>query len=174
VGFTFCRFTADCLRYPAIKSKPHHYLCTWRFALTAVFGLYFPHSAVSASLDRHCGSTEPALGSPIPYVSEVSMVAQCANPACNRLFRELSKGRLFLLPPITGDSSYWTWSAGKLADHCYWLCPECDPTHTITRIESGVVVSVRDPGTPYPAPAAAPGRRKRPGQISLRSHTETA
>lgn len=98
------------------------------------------------------------------------MVAKCANPACNRLFRELSKGRLFLLPP-TPDSSYWTWSAGNLSDYCYWLCPECDATHTITQTESGVVVSARDPGTPYPT-AAAPGRRKRPGQISLRSYTE--
>ena len=25
------------------------------------------------------------------------MIAKCANPACNREFRELSKGRLFLL-----------------------------------------------------------------------------
>jgi len=71
------------------------------------------------------------------------MVAKCANPACNCLFRELSKGRVFLLPP-TPDSSYWTWSAGKLSDHCYWLCPKCDATHTITRCESGVVVSPRD------------------------------
>jgi hypothetical protein len=100
------------------------------------------------------------------------MVAKCANPACNREFRELSKGRLFLLPPIRRDSFDW-WSAGKLSDHCYWLCPECDATQTITRTESEVVVSVRDPGTPYPAPAAL-GRRKRPGQIGLRSYTETA
>jgi hypothetical protein len=100
------------------------------------------------------------------------MVAKCANPACNRLFRELSKGRVFLLPP-TPDSSYWTWSAGNLSDHCYWLCPECDATHTITRTESEVVVRVRDPGAPYPAPAI-PGRRKRPGQVTLRSYTETA
>jgi hypothetical protein len=27
------------------------------------------------------------------------MVAKCANPACNCEFRELSKDRLFLLPP---------------------------------------------------------------------------
>ena len=27
------------------------------------------------------------------------MVAKCANGVCNREFRELSKGRLFLLPP---------------------------------------------------------------------------
>ncbi len=100
------------------------------------------------------------------------MIAKCANPACNREFRELSKGRLFLLPP-TQDASHWTWRAGKLADHCYWLCPECDVTHTITRTESEVVVSVREPGIPYPAPAA-PGRRKRPEQISLRSYSETA
>ena len=100
------------------------------------------------------------------------MVAKCANPACNRLFQDLSKGRLFLLPP-THDSFDWTWSAGKLSDHCYWLCSECDTTHTITRTESEVVVSVRDPGTPCPA-SAAPDRRKRPGQISLRSYTETA
>ena len=100
------------------------------------------------------------------------MVAKCANTTCNRLFRELSKGRLFLLPP-TPDSSDWTSSAGKLSDHCYWLCPECAATHTITRRESEVVVSVRDPGTPNLTPAAS-SRRKGPGQIGLRSYTETA
>src|SRR5271167_1890492 len=81
------------------------------------------------------------------------MVAKCSNPACNCLFRELSKGRVFLLPP-TPDSSYWTWSAGKLSDHCYWLCPKCDATHTITRCESGVVVSPRDPSLLDSTPAA--------------------
>ena len=99
------------------------------------------------------------------------MVAKCANPACNRLFRELSKGRLFLLPP-TPDSSYWTWSAGKLSDHCYWLCPECDATYTITRFGSEVVVSVHDPGTADPVPDALPSSnrpsRNRPRQIRLR------
>jgi hypothetical protein len=72
------------------------------------------------------------------------MVAKCSNPACDCLFRELSKGRVFLLPP-TPDSSYWTWSAGNLSDYCYWLCPECDATLTITRWESGVVVRPREP-----------------------------
>ena len=100
------------------------------------------------------------------------MIAKCTNPACNREFRELSKGRLFLFPP-TPDSSDWKGIAGNLSDHCYWLCPECDATHTITRTESEVVVSLREPGTPYPTPAA-PIRRKRPGQISLRTYSETA
>ena len=58
------------------------------------------------------------------------MVAKCSNPACNCLFRELSKGRVFLLPP-TLDSLCFTWSAGKLSDHCYWLCPECASVYTL-------------------------------------------
>jgi hypothetical protein len=77
------------------------------------------------------------------------MVARCANPACHREFRELSKGRLFLLPP-TRDSADWTWSAGKLSDYCFWLCPGCDATHTVVRRDSEVVVSVRGPGSTYP------------------------
>ncbi len=103
------------------------------------------------------------------------MVAKCANPACNRLFRELSKGRLFLLPP-TSAASYWTWSAGKLSDHCYWLCPECDATYTITRLGPEVIISVREPGSAYPSDAASSSSNKdsgnRPRQVSPRRHTE--
>ena len=57
------------------------------------------------------------------------MVAQCANPGCQREFPELSQGRLFLLPP-TDDCSH-TWRGQRLIDHCYWLCPNCATTHTI-------------------------------------------
>jgi hypothetical protein len=47
------------------------------------------------------------------------MVAQCANGGCNREFMELSKARLFLLPPagIHGGA--------RMSDHYYWLCPDC-------------------------------------------------
>ena len=77
------------------------------------------------------------------------MVAKCANPACNREFRELSKGRLFLLPPTGRNYSGATAKVERLSDYCYWLCPECDATHMIVRRESEVVVSVRGPGNPY-------------------------
>ncbi len=70
------------------------------------------------------------------------MVANCVNPTCNRQFRELSKGRLFLLPPTRGfDSPQLT---EKLSDHCYWLCPECDLLYTVTRQGSKVLVTMRD------------------------------
>ena len=46
------------------------------------------------------------------------MVSRCCNPACNCVFRELSKGRLFLLPPAHFHSD-----SIKLSDYCYWLCP---------------------------------------------------
>lgn len=68
------------------------------------------------------------------------MVAQCANPECNRQFRQLSKGRLFLLPP-SPDSTELMWRTNKLTDHCYWLCPECSKQYTIERVDSGVLVS---------------------------------
>ena len=100
------------------------------------------------------------------------MVAQCANPACNREFRELSKGRLFLLPP-THQESLATWGDRKLSDYCYWLCPECEATHTITRDESEVVVSKRDPTLRSFAPAL-PRRSMGRVQIGLRSYTERA
>jgi len=53
------------------------------------------------------------------------MVAKCANGGCNREFRELSKGRLFLLPPAD------TRGVGRLADYCYWLCPDCESVYTL-------------------------------------------
>jgi hypothetical protein len=53
------------------------------------------------------------------------MVATCASGSCNREFRELSKGRLFLLPP-TGMLG-----GEKLSDYCYWLCPDCSSVYTL-------------------------------------------
>lgn len=54
------------------------------------------------------------------------MVAKCANPNnCNREFRELNKGRLFLLPPHT--------TVPRLVDYCYWLCPDCAAMYTLER-----------------------------------------
>jgi hypothetical protein len=79
------------------------------------------------------------------------MVAKCANTTCNRRFRELSKGRLFLLPP-THDCSESIRQVERLSDYCFWLCPECEATHTITRGESGIVVSPRDPSLLGAAP----------------------
>jgi hypothetical protein len=57
------------------------------------------------------------------------MVARCASPGCNQEFRELSKGRLFLLPPICDFAEVR--GVPRLIDHCYWLCPDCAGTHTI-------------------------------------------
>jgi hypothetical protein len=99
------------------------------------------------------------------------MVAKCANPACNREFRELSKGRLFVLPPTRRTYSESLGRVERLSDYCYWLCPECEATHTITRSDSEVAVGVRGPGTPYPVLVTSP-RRRRPGQVTLRSCTQ--
>jgi hypothetical protein len=68
------------------------------------------------------------------------MVARCANPDCDREFLELSKGRLFLFPPVP-DFRESPFSVPKLIDHCYWLCPECACTHTITLEGSKAVVT---------------------------------
>ena len=100
------------------------------------------------------------------------MVAQCANPACNREFRELSKGRLFLLPPDRHANAVAMGKVERLSDYCYWLCSECDATHTITRHELEVLVAVRGPGCPYPI-AATSDCRKRPRQIAMRNCTQT-
>lgn len=68
------------------------------------------------------------------------MVARCANPRCNSEFRELSKGRLFLLPP-TPDIETPFASVSRLIDHCYWLCPQCAGTHTISIQGATILVS---------------------------------
>ena len=100
------------------------------------------------------------------------MVAKCANPTCNRIFRQLSMGRLFLLPPNHNDpESMSTWKFERLSDYCFWLCPECEPTLTITRCESEVVVSERGPGTTY---CEATASHRRPQQIRQRSYTQAA
>ena len=109
----------------------------------------------------------------IRIMKESPMVAKCANPACKRIFRELSKGRLFLLPPARHCYSDPLGTVDKLSDYCYWLCPECDGIYTIMRHESEVVVSVRAQGTPHPNPiSSARPRRKRPGQVSYQSQSQ--
>lgn len=92
------------------------------------------------------------------------MLAKCANLACNVEFRELSKGRLFLLPPPNFSCQHF-----KLTDYCYWLCPGCDQTHTITRRGPEVMVCRRGPGTTYSAPNTA---QRRPVQNRLRSYRQ--
>ena len=94
------------------------------------------------------------------------MITRCSNPVCNCVLQDLSKGRLFLLPP-----TYYYSESIKLSDYCYWLCPECDATYTITRIGSEVVIDERGPGTTYSVTAASRSRT-RPGQVTLRSYTE--
>lgn len=75
------------------------------------------------------------------------MVANCANPACGRPFRELNRGRLFLLPPTHDYSVPALLRRERLSDYCYWLCPDCERTHTINRCGPGasVMVSLRRP-----------------------------
>jgi hypothetical protein len=68
------------------------------------------------------------------------MVARCANPQCNSEFRELSKGRLFLLPPAPDFGESFA-SVPRMIDHCYWLCPQCAITYTISIRGTTIVVS---------------------------------
>jgi hypothetical protein len=57
------------------------------------------------------------------------MIATCANPPCSQEFRQLSKGRLFLLPPVLDN--FEIPQDRRLIDHCYWLCPKCAHSYTI-------------------------------------------
>jgi len=66
------------------------------------------------------------------------MVATCANPACNQEFRELSKGKLFLLPPSRPSSEML--GVQRLIDHCYWLCPGCTRSYTVELQDSIPIV----------------------------------
>ena len=92
------------------------------------------------------------------------MLAKCANPPCNRQFRELSKGRLFVLPPFNECFI-------RLSDFCYWLCPECAAKCTITQFESEVVIVARAPDMTNSASAAVL-RSDRRGPPGLRDRTQ--
>lgn len=73
------------------------------------------------------------------------MVARCFIPTCNCEFRELSKGRLFVLPPNRDFSeSMSTGTLEQLINYCYWLCPKCAAIHTLTRLGSEIVISERE------------------------------
>src|SRR5271166_1267003 len=77
---------------------------------------------------------------------EVKMVATCAMPECGHKFHQLSKGRLFLLPPLQ-DSSLLMWRVETLANYCYWLCAECSLEYTIEREGTELTVSKRELST---------------------------
>lgn len=62
------------------------------------------------------------------------MVAKCANLECNKIFHELHKGRLFLLPPSA--------AVPRLIDYCYWLCPDCASKYTIERDPGQLRISI--------------------------------
>ncbi len=72
------------------------------------------------------------------------MIARCANPDCNCQFRELGKGRLFLLPPVRELREAFS-SEPRLIDHCYWLCPACSLTYTMCLEDSKPVVRRIEP-----------------------------
>ena len=65
------------------------------------------------------------------------MVSKCANPLCNEEFQELSKGRLFLLPPKQ--------PVARLIDYCYWLCSDCASLLTVELEGAGLIVRKRQP-----------------------------
>lgn len=67
------------------------------------------------------------------------MVAKCANPKCNREFRQLSKGRLYILPPTEASLT----TIQNLSDCSYWLCEECSELFLITRRGCEVIVNER-------------------------------
>ena len=62
------------------------------------------------------------------------------------MFRELGKGRLFLLPPVR-DFRESLFSLPKLIDHCYWLCPECSLIFTLELQGTEMVVRKREPAS---------------------------
>lgn len=85
------------------------------------------------------------------------MFAKCANPSCSRRFQELSKGRLFVLPPFNDHGV-------RLSDYCYWLCPGCAVKYSITQYESEALFTVRGHSSPNSA-CATPLRWDRRGRL---------
>jgi hypothetical protein len=77
-------------------------------------------------------------------IRALTMFAKCANPSCSRRFQELSRGRLFVLPPFNNHGV-------RLSDYCYWLCPECAVEYSINQYESEVLITVRGHSSPNSA-----------------------
>ena len=69
------------------------------------------------------------------------MVVRCSNPECNREFHQLSQGRLYLLPPPQDSFSEFTMT--RLADYCYWLCPECSRRYVLERQGTELILTAR-------------------------------
>jgi hypothetical protein len=81
------------------------------------------------------------------FFASHAMLHKCANPACSKLFRKLSEGKLFQVESEyfrTPPSAATRARRSRLARHVehYWLCDDCCPVMTLSFEPGRGVVAV--------------------------------
>jgi hypothetical protein len=85
---------------------------------------------------------------------------KCANPDCPNAFRQLSRGKLFLVesePESALNSRPWNRRASRRVEH-YWLCDDCARVMTLSYDKTTGMTTV-------PLPNVM--RKQPPGKASL-------
>ena len=93
------------------------------------------------------------------------MLHKCANPACLIPFRQLSKGKLFLVetePPEGSGTRRTLWKGQLPHIEYYWLCDQCAFALTLSYEKERGVVVVPRPEAAKNRPAAATTARELP------------
>ena len=77
-------------------------------------------------------------------VSGRTMIATCANPACNEPFRYFRSGKIFMLEANDLDPGSKT-DPSKRGIEYFWLCGACAPAMHLMRTTDGVVALCQSP-----------------------------
>jgi hypothetical protein len=83
-------------------------------------------------------------------VSRRTMIATCANPACNIPFRYFQSGRIFILEASNVDTGSRA-SPPKRRIEYFWLCGKCAKAMRLMRTTDGAVAICHLPQPSDPA-----------------------
>jgi len=98
-----------------------------------------------------CTSKNPNLDAPVAAtcVSWRTMIATCANPACNVPFRYFRTGKIFILEANDADPSSRA-DLPKRRIEYFWLCGKCAPAMHLMRMMDGAVAICQPSRPPDP------------------------
>ncbi len=83
------------------------------------------------------------MGLPQQLCFRRTMVATCANPACNVPFRYFRSGKIFMLEANEVEPRSRTDPPKRRIEY-FWLCGECAPATHLTRTTEGAAANLAE------------------------------